>query len=209
MLPSPDSSWKDFRERSGSSCHRLSISLDRFAGPRAQNRWFRPLPSVIAYGQSGTRITSFRQSGISQLPDFKPQSYPNEPPDSTENNLYRRDSRLRGCCIVHHFETEEQKRTHVIKLNLCRRQMTDDYWGKMFRQLCKAKGVAVGGKGGRPKKNENPATVAGLAEEQGVSESTARRRMKAARELEIYGDAIRDAGKRPVKVKTNNWHGKT
>ena len=47
-------------------------------------------------------------------------------------------------------------------------------------------------------------TVDSLAKDLGVDERTVRRRMAAAREAEIYGDAIRDAGKRPVNVKTNN-----
>ena len=34
------------------------------------------------------------QTGISQLSDFRPQSYPNEPLDSTENDLRCRESRL-------------------------------------------------------------------------------------------------------------------
>ena len=38
---------KRFRERSASSCHRLSTSPARFADPRAQHRWFRPLPGVL------------------------------------------------------------------------------------------------------------------------------------------------------------------
>ena len=54
-------------------------------------------------------------------------------------------------------------------------------WGRAFTQLCKANGVLPGGKGGRLRKGEKPATVAGLAQQCGVSERTARNRVKAAR----------------------------
>ena len=104
------------------------------------------------------------------------------------------------------FDSEEQKRTHVIKLNLCRRQMTDHYWGKMFKQLCLAKGVRLGQ--GKRNDKKTSVTMTEVASELGVSESTARRRVRASDDLEIYGDAIRDAGKRPVSVKTAHWHGK-
>ena len=84
--------------------------------------------------------------------------------------------------------------------------MADHYWGKMFKQLCKARGVKLG-RGQRNDRNTS-ATIAEVAKELGVSERTARNRVKASDDLEIYGDAIRDAGKRPVNVKTNKWHGK-
>ena len=80
--------------------------------------------------------------------------------------------------------------------------MAYHYWGKMFKQLCLAKGIKLG-RGQRNDRNTS-VTVAEVAQELGVSERMARNRVKASDELEIYGDAIRDAGKPPVNVKTNN-----
>jgi hypothetical protein len=53
-------------------------------------------------------------------------------------------------------------------------------WGEQFKRLAEVRGVKLGSKGGRPAKNENPATVAGLAAELGVSERTAQNRVEAA-----------------------------
>ena len=52
--------------------------------------------------------------------------------------------------------------------------MPDHYWGKAFKDLCKAKGVKLGrGKGNPRAKKSKTATVAVLAKELGVSERTA------------------------------------
>lgn len=93
--------------------------------------------------------------------------------------------------------------TNIIKLNLCRRQMPDVLWGRMFQQLCKAKGVKLGsGKGNLQAGKSKGDTMSSLASELGVDKRTAQRRMKAARELETCGDVMRDAGKRPADVQT-------
>ena len=70
--------------------------------------------------------------------------------------------------------------------------MPDHYWGKAFADLCKAKGVKT--KQGARNDKSTSATVAEVAKELGVSERTARRRMKDARDYETLNDVKRSAG---------------
>lgn len=83
--------------------------------------------------------------------------------------------------IVRRFKTEQEKREHVIKLNLARRHLDPLRWGQAFRLLLEVRGVKRGrGKGDPHAKESKTATVAVLAEETGVSERTARHRVAQA-----------------------------
>jgi hypothetical protein len=68
-------------------------------------------------------------------------------------------------------------------------------WGKQFKRLAEVRGVKVGSKGGRPRKDENPANVAGLAAELGVPQRTAERRIQAANLPEPEQAAIKEGRK--------------
>lgn len=87
--------------------------------------------------------------------------------------------------IVRRFKTEEEKREHVYKLNLCRRHLEPHEWGIAFRRWAEERGARTGEGGDR----KSPAMAAGdtisaLAEEIGVPERTARSRMKAGEQYE-------------------------
>jgi AraC-like DNA-binding protein len=61
--------------------------------------------------------------------------------------------------------------------------MPDHAWGRAFKKLCELRGVKLGsGKGNPQATKRKEATLASLAQEVGVSERTAKRRLKAARE---------------------------
>lgn len=96
---------------------------------------------------------------------------------------------------------EDAKVEHVLKLNLLRRHLGPVSWADGFRKLAEVRGVELDGQGGRPRKDENPATVAGLAQEVGVPYRTARHRLTVAEELAPHPDlaAKVDAGQMEVK----------
>lgn len=101
--------------------------------------------------------------------------------------------------VVRRFPTEEAKREHVIKLNLCRRQMSEVAWGRAFQQLLKSKGVATGS--GSCNDRRTSATMAEIAKECGVTKPTTERRMKAVRDYEtlpVKRRAARGEGKMTV-----------
>ncbi len=79
---------------------------------------------------------------------------------------------------------------------MARRQKPDHAWGRAFKKFCESRGVKLGRSGrkgpGRPKTGDKQVTLACLAAEVGVTERTAKRRLKAAREYETYDDTIRD-----------------
>lgn len=81
------------------------------------------------------------------------------------------------------FASETEKRIHVIKINMCRRNMSGIVWGQSFKRLCEERGAAIGSKGGGDP-DKHPATVAGCAEELGVPERTARHRVAQAEAYE-------------------------
>lgn len=102
--------------------------------------------------------------------------------------------------IVRAGWTEEQKREHVLKLNLARRHLDPHRWGSAFRQLLEQRGVAVG-QGAR--NDQTSATVAEVAAELGVSERTARSRLAEDRVYRSLPDEHRarvDAGERLWRV---------
>lgn len=78
--------------------------------------------------------------------------------------------------VVRHFDTEADKREHVIKLNLARRHLAPHEWGGAFKLLLEAKGVDRG-QGSRNDTNGTCATIAQVAESCGVPVRTAKYRM--------------------------------
>jgi N6-adenosine-specific RNA methylase IME4 len=104
--------------------------------------------------------------------------------------------------IVRHFATEEEKREHVIKLNLARRQLDPVRWGKAFRLLLDERGVRRG-QGRQKAQQEKTATIAVLAAEVGVSARTARHRVKLAQDF----DALPAAEKKKVLEKRTTVRG--
>lgn len=44
--------------------------------------------------------------------------------------------------ITRRFKTDEEKREHVIKLNLARRQLEPHQWGLVFSELLKTRGIS-------------------------------------------------------------------
>ncbi len=95
--------------------------------------------------------------------------------------------------IVRHFESEEEKREHVIKLNLCRRHLDGIRWGQAFSMLMKERGIETrtGPKGKAAA--DITATVAEIAKELGVSDRTARHRVKQADDYEALPTKRREA----------------
>lgn len=114
-----------------------------------------------------------------------------------------------------HFNTDEERVEHAIKLNLLRRQMGPVTWAETFRSLAQVRGVRLGRGKGDP--SGKTATVAVLAEELGVPERTAQRRMRLAEELSTQPDlaeavdrgdmhakqAIREKRKREAQTRTS------
>ena len=82
---------------------------------------------------------------------------------------------------VRMFANEHEKRNHVLKLNLLRRQLGPLSWAKAFEQLLEERGVATG-PGAR--NDATSATVAEVASELGVAERTAYRRREALHAFE-------------------------
>jgi ParB-like chromosome segregation protein Spo0J len=80
--------------------------------------------------------------------------------------------------VTRHFESEQAKREHVIKLNLARRHLDPIRWGQAFEQLLEVRGVGAG-QGSRNDQTTS-ATVAEVARELGVSARTARWRTALA-----------------------------
>ena len=81
--------------------------------------------------------------------------------------------------IVRRFKTEQEKREHVIKLNLARRHLEPHEWGGLFKRLLEERGVERGQASSEQKKREQSETVSDVSRELGVDDRTARNRMKA------------------------------
>jgi hypothetical protein len=73
------------------------------------------------------------------------------------------------------------KRAYALRMNLLRRHLGPVEWAEAFRQMAAVRGVALGGKGGRPTRNRD--TVSQLAAELGVSPRTAQRRLRLSDKL--------------------------
>lgn len=78
--------------------------------------------------------------------------------------------------VTRKFKTEQEKKEHVIKLNLARRHLDPLRWGQAFAKLLDIQGVRRG-QGVRNDRSTS-ATVAEVASDVGVSERTARHRLK-------------------------------
>lgn len=110
------------------------------------------------------------------------------------HNRYEIATRLGVACpeVVRNFATEQEKREHVIKLNLARRHLDPIRWGQAFGLLLKERGAQTG-KGGDRKSKATVAldTIAQVASELGVPERTAKDRLRKAREYESLPEPIR------------------
>jgi N6-adenosine-specific RNA methylase IME4 len=83
--------------------------------------------------------------------------------------------------ITRLFASEQEKREHVIKINLARRQLEAIRWGRAFALLLEERGI----KNGQGARNDHTsATVAEVAAEVGVPERTARARVAQARKYD-------------------------
>jgi N6-adenosine-specific RNA methylase IME4 len=85
--------------------------------------------------------------------------------------------------ITRTFATEQEKREHIIKINLARRHFDAIRWGRAFALLLEERGIK-NGQGARNDKNLTSATVAEVAAEVGVPERTARARVAQARKYD-------------------------
>lgn len=105
--------------------------------------------------------------------------------------------------VVRHFATEQEKREHVIKINLARRHLDPLRWGQAFALLLRERGIRTG-RGGDRKSTDTLSvdTVADVAEEVGVNERTARRRLRAAEAYDAILPGVKEAIKgTPVEEK--------
>ncbi len=94
--------------------------------------------------------------------------------------------------VVRHFDSEAAKQEHVVKVNLCRRHLDAVAWGQLFAKLLAVKGVKRGRGGDRKSaksKDQSDTLIRDVAEELGVPEVTAKRRLKAADDFEKLPDA--------------------
>ena len=88
--------------------------------------------------------------------------------------------------VTRAFASEEERAEHTLKLNLLRRQVDAPTWAGLFRRYCAALGVELG-QGARNDRGEGTsASVAEVATELGVSERTARNRLRLADALAEY-----------------------
>lgn len=83
--------------------------------------------------------------------------------------------------VYRSFEKDEDRKEHALTLNLMRRHLGPISWADAFKKLAEIRGLRLGRGKGDP--SGKTATVAVLAEEVGVPERTARRRMKLAEDL--------------------------
>ena len=74
-------------------------------------------------------------------------------------------------------------------MNLLRRHLGPVEWADAFRRLAEIRGVALGGKGGRPSGNRD--TVSQLAAELGVTPRTAQRRLRLSDKLAAHPEIVR------------------
>jgi len=95
--------------------------------------------------------------------------------------------------ITRTFETEQEKREHVIKLNLARRHLEAHEWGGLFKQLLTERGVKRGQGSSEQKKRDQSETVSDVSRELGVDDRTARNRIKAHDEFEKLSPKERKA----------------
>jgi len=107
--------------------------------------------------------------------------------------------------VVRHFDSEQAKREHVIKINLARRHLDPVRWGQAFALLLEERGIETGQGSSAAKQHSQSATIADSAAEFGVSERTARSRLRKARQYEALPADVRadvDAGELTVPQAT-------
>ena len=100
--------------------------------------------------------------------------------------------------VVRTFESEQDKREWVLKVNLLRRHLGPVSWADSFTRLAAERHVEVGKPGRHNAKGD---TVSSLAEEVGVNLRTVQRRLRVAKELAPHPElaAKVDAGEMEVK----------
>jgi hypothetical protein len=82
--------------------------------------------------------------------------------------------------VVRKFATENDKRIHVIMLNLGRRHLSPQDWTIAFSELLNEKGVKLG-RGARNDKGETSVSFTEVAKEVGVNVETAKKRLQKAK----------------------------
>ena len=102
--------------------------------------------------------------------------------------------------VVRTFATEAEKIEYAVKANLLRRHVGPLQWARAFQKLMEVRHMRRKAKHNRH--TPTAATIAGLAEEVGVKERTARDRLQLFEELEVYPDLMQqvDAGELTAKA---------
>src|SRR4051812_8423958 len=85
-----------------------------------------------------------------------------------------------------YFASSEERQAYALAVNLVRRRLSDRQWGEMFNKLVLHRKEKQGGTDRDELNSTTGATVALVAEEQGVARRTAFRRMALAKELAPY-----------------------
>jgi len=100
--------------------------------------------------------------------------------------------------IKRHFANDQERQEEALKLNILRRHLGPVSWANAFRQLCEVRGIRLGTQGRQEAKSD---TVSVLAQELGVSDRTAERRLALADTLATYPDlaAKVDSGEMAAK----------
>jgi site-specific DNA-methyltransferase (adenine-specific) len=106
---------------------------------------------------------------------------------------------IRYPTITRTFASEEDKREHILKINLLRRHLGEIGWAEAFTKLAEVRGVKLGETHNRH--TPRAATVAALAAEVGISDRTARYRLDVATKLADDPDLAEkvDSGEMPAK----------
>lgn len=102
--------------------------------------------------------------------------------------------------VMRSFESDAERVAHALKMNLLRRQLSDEAWSDAFEQLAEARGVRLG-KGGDRKSTATVAvdSAATLAAELGVTDRTARHRRKNAQRVK----GLREQGRGDLADQVN------
>lgn len=95
--------------------------------------------------------------------------------------------------------SDQDKRDHVRKINLLRRQLGPVEWAQQFRAMAEERGVRLGSGKGDPTGKAD--TVSALAGEVGVHPRTARRRMQLADELSDHEDLAEKVDREEMTAK--------
>lgn len=110
--------------------------------------------------------------------------------------------------IVRKFNTEEEKISHVLALNMARRHLLPHQWGSACKKLLEVRGVKTGQGSSAEKRHSQSATIADIAKELGVPERTARSRIAAAEDYELLPEEDREKVDRGEKSARSAARGK-